>query len=46
MEKHEEDLIEAIIEGLPVYRNCFIRKSQLIKALEEAFPEKNEEQKS
>ena len=42
MEKKEEDLIVAIIENLPLYRGCFIRKSQLIKALEEAFPEKEE----
>lgn len=43
MEKQEEDLIVAIIENLPTYRGVFIRKSQLIQALEEAFPEKDQE---
>lgn len=45
MEKFEEEMIVNIIESLPLYRNCFIRKSQLIKALEEAFPEKDDKEK-
>jgi len=39
-DKQFEDKIAEIIESLPVYRNVFIRKSSLIKQLEEAFPEK------
>lgn len=40
MNKEEEKKIEEAIESLPVYRGVFIRKSQLMKRLEEAFPEK------
>jgi len=42
MNKEDEAILEAVIESLNVYGRNFIRKDQLIKALEEAFPEKEE----
>jgi len=42
MEKHEEEMIVAIINNLQVIGRDLIRKSHLIRALEEAFPEKDE----
>jgi len=41
MEKHEEEMIVGIINNLQVMGRDYIRKSHLIKALEEAFPEKD-----
>jgi len=43
MNKEDEKKIEEVIEALPLWRNTFIKKASLIKALEEAFPEKKEE---
>jgi len=37
--KIEEKVVE-IIEGCKLYRGVFIQKKELIKKLEEAFPEK------
>jgi len=45
VDKQDEEKIVQIINDLQVYRGVFIVKSQLIKALESAFPEKNEEKK-
>lgn len=42
MNKEDEQIIIGIIENLQVIGRVFIRKSQLIQALEEAFPEKKE----
>ena len=42
MEKKDEEKIQEIVENLKVYRGVFIRKSELIQKLEEAFPEKDE----
>ena len=40
MEKQDEDKITEIVESCKVYRNAFILKRELVRKLEEAFPEK------
>jgi len=46
MNKEDENKIIEIIEALPVYRDVFIRKSALIRELENTFPEKKEVKKN
>ena len=40
MDKADEEKIIEIVESCRLYRNSFIVKSELIRKLEEAFPEK------
>ena len=40
MEKQDEDKITEIVESCKVYRGVFIRKGELVRKLEEAYPEK------
>lgn len=40
MEKQDEEKIKEIVESCKVYRNTFITKRELVKKLEEAYPEK------
>jgi len=40
MEKQDEKKIKEIVESCKVYRNTFILKRELIRKLEEAYPEK------
>ncbi len=40
MDKVDEDKIIEIVKGCRVYRNAFILKRELMRKLEEAFPEK------
>ena len=42
MNKEDEQIIIAIVNNLQVIGRDLIRKSHLIKALEEAFPEKED----
>lgn len=44
MNKEDEEIIISIINNLQVMGRDYIRKSHLIKALEEAFPEKEKKQ--
>lgn len=40
MEKQDEEKIKEIVEGCKVYRDTFILKKELVRKLEEAFPDK------
>ncbi len=40
MEKQDENKITEIVESCKVYRGTFIIKRELVRKLEEAFPEK------
>jgi len=42
MEKKDEEIIKSIVENLKVYRGVFVRKSELIQKLEEAFPDEDQ----
>ena len=39
MNKEDEEKVIAVVEDCRLYRNSFIVKSELIRKLEEAFPE-------
>jgi len=40
MEKQDEEKITEIVEGCKVYRDVYILKRELVRKLEEAYPEK------
>ena len=43
MNKEDENKLENVIESCTLYRGVFLRKTELMTRLEDAFPEKKEE---